>query len=77
MTTLLDAMEKCLNQCHLDEQAGVPIGAREMALVVLAHIGIDPGELPLGRPYDLPADWARKNCTNPVRRSRDQAQEKS
>lgn len=67
---LLDAMKKCLDQCHMDENPGVAIGAREMAIAIARCL---PGEaeirekLNLGSDHYDPSQWAKDNCINPVR----------
>lgn len=72
---LLEDMYRALNRCHMDENRGVPIGARVMAFEVLAHFADDvenAAYLELGSVDCYPRDWARENCLNPDRSLKDQ-----
>lgn len=72
-SSLLTSMARCMISCHMDENAGVPIGARSMAFEVLSHFlyeNMNAEFLRLGLVSDSPSEWAAYHCTNPVRSQR-------
>lgn len=69
---LLSDMELCMVREHCDENAGVPIGARQMAFAVISNFAnraYNAKVLGLGKIEELPEDWAKENCRNPIRRA--------
>lgn len=70
---LFAALERTMLSSHHDENPGVPIGARSMALTVLAFFDDEDENakyLNLGNIWDDPSKWAMKYCLNPIRSSK-------